>query len=234
MTGCLVLHGFTSSLDTVRPLLAKLDEVGIPYEVPILRGHGGRPEDLEGVRWEHWVEDAAIGLQHLTQGRKPAVVIGHSMGGLLALDLAATCSQQVQAVVSVSTCLRFRHPGVYVLPIIEQFYPYWNTRPHYVDQKQAATHTNYRRFPTRAFGELYRYSHLVRERLPMVTCPLLVLQSSIDRTVRPRSATKIYREVSSTDKEVAWFNHTGHEMLRDAQRDAVAYRIIEFIQRQGP
>ena len=50
--GCLILHGFTSSLDTVRALVPMAERLGLPYRMPILRGHGTRPEDLRGVGWQ--------------------------------------------------------------------------------------------------------------------------------------------------------------------------------------
>jgi carboxylesterase len=230
--GCVVLHGFTSSLDTVNPLVPHFKAAGIPYDMPLLRGHGTRPEDLEGVKWSDWLEDATEALRRLTDENRPAVLIGLSMGGLLALHLATLFPRRVAGIVSVSTCLRFRDPLVYLSPVIGQVCPYWDVPSRrYKDRAAAATDTNYTRFPMSSFLQLYRYAHVVRAELPRVECPLLILQSAIDETAQPQSATRIYREVGSTDKEVVWYHKTYHELFRDAERDAVMERTMAFVQR---
>ena len=45
----LLLHGFTSDLATVDGLVPHIEKAGLPYEMPILRGHGTRYQDLTGV-----------------------------------------------------------------------------------------------------------------------------------------------------------------------------------------
>ena len=39
-TGVLVLHGFTSDIHTVDPLLPYIERRDVPYRFPYLRGHG--------------------------------------------------------------------------------------------------------------------------------------------------------------------------------------------------
>ncbi|GAA1237817.1 alpha/beta hydrolase [Prauserella halophila] len=60
------------------------------------RGHGRSPRPLPAAT-EDFAADAAEFVEHLDAG--PAVVIGHSMGGLHALALAATRPELVRAVV---------------------------------------------------------------------------------------------------------------------------------------
>ena len=52
--GVLNLHGFTSSLDCVNGLNPYIEALGLPYRMPVLRGHNQTPEALIGVRWEDW------------------------------------------------------------------------------------------------------------------------------------------------------------------------------------
>ncbi len=48
--GVLLLHGFTSSVRTVEGLVPRLEAAGLPYRMPVLRGHGTRYQDLAGVK----------------------------------------------------------------------------------------------------------------------------------------------------------------------------------------
>jgi len=88
--GVLIIHGFTSSLDCVCEIEPPLKALGLPTRMPVLRGHNaGSPEALRGVTWLDWVADAKSALQDLLTEVERAIIIGHSMGGLVALNLAA-------------------------------------------------------------------------------------------------------------------------------------------------
>src|SRR4051812_27268772 len=79
--GVLLLHGLTSSLATVSGLVPHLEAAGLPYAMPTLRGHGTKPEDLRGVTWHGWYEDAERALDELLTRCDRVVVMGLSMGG---------------------------------------------------------------------------------------------------------------------------------------------------------
>ena len=111
--GCLVLHGLTSSLATVSNLLPYLEARGIPHAMPTLRGHGTRPEDLRGVTWHHWYEDAERALDELLDRCERAVVMGLSMGGVVALHLAAQRPERLAGVVTVAAALRQAQEGLH-------------------------------------------------------------------------------------------------------------------------
>jgi alpha-beta hydrolase superfamily lysophospholipase len=82
--GVLILHGFTSSLDTVKPVASAVRELGLPTRMPILEGHGAQsPEALRGVTWHDWLADAEAALQELLTEAEQAIVFGHSEGDRL-------------------------------------------------------------------------------------------------------------------------------------------------------
>src|SRR6266542_6911051 len=100
--GALILHGLTSSLDCVNALVPRMQRLGVPHRMPILRGHCTRPEDLVGVTWRDWVVDAEAALKDLLGEVDQAVVIGLSMGGLVALLLAIEHPHGLAGVVAIA------------------------------------------------------------------------------------------------------------------------------------
>ena len=65
--GVLLLHGFTGNPDTMRPLQAPLEALGLEVSLPLPRGHGApSPQALQGASpeltawrmapqpWRHW------------------------------------------------------------------------------------------------------------------------------------------------------------------------------------
>lgn len=86
--GALVLHGFTGSPQSVRPLGELFAAAGFAVELPRLPGHGTSLEDLISTRWPDW-SGAAEDAYALVAGRSRRVVaVGLSVGGALAAWLA--------------------------------------------------------------------------------------------------------------------------------------------------
>lgn len=217
----LILHGFTGTLATVRILSHVCDSRDLPWTMPILRGHGTRPEDLEGVTWRDWAQDAEEALLGATAHGERALVMGLSMGGLVALDIAGRHPDRVCGVVSIAACLELAPRLLALLPLIARIMPYWEgeKRPG-----RDESHS-YPRFPTRTLQSLVDFTRVMPKRLARVQAPILVVQSWADQAVKPRSARAIYDGVSSTDRELARFEGVQHDMLLDPRADEVADRI---------
>jgi carboxylesterase len=232
--GCLVLHGFTSCADSVNRLPVRLIQHGIPYRMPILRGHHTRPEDLQGVTWHDWYADAATAFDDLRREVDRVIVVGLSMGGLIALHLAAARSRDVAAVVSIAAAMQFHYKHAHRARYITPFSTMWGDENRdmgagWHDPELGRKHGNYRRFPPSAFVSLWRYASVVERQLPRIQAPILIIHSEADRTIPATASQRIYEQVSSPEKELVWFERSGHEMLRDSEAAQVLDRIEAFI-----
>jgi len=88
--GVLCLHGFTGSPAELRPLGEYLADRGLAVEGPLLPKHGGMPHELKGATWRSWVGAAHDALNELAGRCQRVFIAGLSMGGLIALHLAAS------------------------------------------------------------------------------------------------------------------------------------------------
>lgn len=224
----LLLHGFTSSVDVINGLVPGCVERGWEYRLPVLRGHGTRPEDLVGVTWQDWLDDARAALLEL---KEDVLIVGLSMGGLLALNLAAEHPGRVRGVVSAATCLRFRSPLIHALPLIARRYEYWQGSPDYADPELVKLDTNYPRFPVKTFVGLFSYCQVVDELLLRVEAPLCVLAGKNDPVSHPEAARRIHARCRSRHKELHWFGRTRHELFRDVEREAAIATVFAFAER---
>ncbi len=230
--GVLALHGFTSDVHCVDTLVPSLDELGVPYRLPILRGHGTRYQDMEGVTNRDWYEDAENALLDLYRDCEKVIVVGLSMGGLVALELAARHRDKVAGVVTVAAALRFADPLSVMTPALMQVVKFFPSPNSYNDKElKKKENRNYPKFSTRAFQSLRDYSDDVMNILSFVKAPILILQSRKDTIVAPRAAKLIYDKVSSKDKSIRWFEKTNHEMLLDLERDAAIEAVVGFIKK---
>jgi carboxylesterase len=233
--GVLVLHGLTSSLASVTPVAERFEARGLPCAVPWLRGHGTRPEDLRGVTWRDWYADAAAALDGLLARCAQAAVVGLSMGGLVALHLALARPARLRAVVAVAPALRQAHPLAPLVPFVAPFRRWLSVPPRgYSDATRARLAQGYPRLPTSAFLALLAYARWLEPRLGHVQTPTLIIHSRLDRVITPDSATRIHARLGCAEKELCWFERSGHEMLVDCEADAVLDAIEEFVLARRP
>jgi len=240
--GVLVLHGFTSSLDCVSSVERAVRELGFPTRMPVLRGHGAAsPEALRPVTWPDWVADGQAALDDLLTEVDHAVLFGHSMGGLVALTLAAENGDRIDSVVAAAAAVQLANPMApgrplsFLIPAVRRLLKSWPMPPKYVDRAGAAADTNYRYAPIPAVLSFLEFSGATRRRLPEVRAPMLILQSHKDTTVAPESAEILYRESSTPagQKRIVWFEVTEHEMFRDCEREATARTVAEYVRERA-
>eukprot|EP00965_Chrysotila_dentata_P118009 3900911-Pleurochrysis_carterae.AAC.4 len=90
------IHGLDSSKETWKGILAEMAKQGLPALAFDLRGHGesplGAPEDFSTDA----LASDVIAAAEAHGVRAPYVVVGHSMGGVVAMQLAAIDAQRVQ------------------------------------------------------------------------------------------------------------------------------------------
>ena len=111
------LHGLTSFWREYGPLLHNLTQFGRVY-APDLRGHGqsGRGDSYQPKDYERDI--ATFLQQHI---RKPAVLVGHSLGALVAMRLAARHPKYVQSLVLLDPPLCIREVGPEAMPEINMW-----------------------------------------------------------------------------------------------------------------
>ena len=85
-TGCLLLHGFTSSPHDMHLLGEILHKKGYTVHIPLLPGHGTSEKNLKNIKWYQWFEAAKNELFQLRKTCKKVFVIGFSMGGSLGVQ----------------------------------------------------------------------------------------------------------------------------------------------------
>jgi carboxylesterase len=212
------------------------ERLGLPYRMPVLRGHGTRPEDLRGITWQNWYDDAVAALHDLRTDAEQIVICGHSMGGLVALHIAAEHSSLIAGVATTGAALRIRDPLIRLSPFMPRFIKMWKAKPGraFSDPSFAIHNTNYPAFPLDALVSLYRYGAIVTKMLPRVQAPLLIIHSRADQVIKPISAEIIYQRAGSCNKHIRWFERSGHEMMQDCEAAEVVTAIEEFINTLQP
>lgn len=218
--GVLLLHGFAGTPPELRRLGEWLASRGLVAHAPLLAGHGTSPEALAETGWRDWARSADQALDRLLERCAIVGVAGQSMGGTLALHLAAT-RPEVQAVVTQAGMLRLSDWRVRLLPALHRLVR-WEVPSGEVDlylpERVHELHS-YRRRPTRAILELVRLGRRVEGELGAVFQPLLVIHGGRDAVVDPENADRILARVGSPVRELRRLERSGHGVSVDVDRD---------------
>ena len=227
--GVLLLHGFTSSVKTIDGLVPYLKDRGIEWSLPVLRGHGTDYRDMVGTTAADWYADAEKALLELSEKVDKVVVVGLSMGGLVALDLGMRHPKLIAGVVTLAAALRFKDPLSALTKPLSKVVKFWPSPDAFVDPECAKANENYPKFATDAFASLYDYAREIERRLPTFEVPILVLQSKKDQVVAPVAANVIYERVCSAHRDIRWFHRSGHELGQDLEAEAAFDAVDEYI-----
>lgn len=226
-TAIMLIHGFTGSPSEFRRIGYFLNDFGYTVNGLCLPGHGTTPEDMLGTRWQHWYEHVIEIYEELK--RKPyrkVIVLGHSMGGLLALKLAA--ERPVDGVVSLAApfYLWSKKP-LFAYPL--QYVKKYVSKKPTLSSNRFEEVIAYGKTPIACVASLHKLTHKVKRLLPCVEVPLLIGQGEKDRVVAPRSAIFAYEKAGSRLKELVSYPQSSHSLLQDVDRDAVYEDVLRFV-----
>ena len=226
--GALLLHGFTSSPQNMRPLGEYLAERGITVVCPRFPGHGTSWEDLSTRRSEEWVETAETAFHHLASQRDEVFLVGLSFGGAVALDLAARYPDRVDGVVGLAPFLFSKDPRRFLSPVIRRVVRAIPGVGNDIADPEMREIV-YDKVPTGAAHHMLEYVKRAKLGLPAVRCPVLVIHSPHDHTAHPSNAQVIYDTVGSEDKNLIWLERSYHVITLDVEREQVFENTFSFI-----
>lgn len=229
MSNVLVLHGFTSHpILTMGPLPKTLRAAGFNVAQPALPGHGTRPEDLRGVRWQDWLQTAREAYLALPE---PRAVVGLSMGGLLAGWLAA--EHKTAALVALAPALGLKNRMAFLAPLLHYFKPWAFSTDPVEEARRRERSPNYPNFPTKALAELIALQQRVPELLPRVWAPALVLEATQDDTVPEAAVRRYFALIGGPHKEYRTYP-SQHDMLLDPLAQQISDDIVAWLREKLP
>ncbi|MEP9380969.1 alpha/beta hydrolase [Nocardioides cheoyonin] len=231
--GILLSHGFTGSPASVRPWGESLGDQGYGVAVPRLPGHGTSWRDLNATTWEDWYGEVGRVFDQLCLDHDAVVVGGLSMGGALALRLAADHPDLVSGVVVVNPALATRRRDVRLLPLLKHLVPSFPGIGNDI-KKPGVDERSYPRTPLKATHSMMRaWPPLVAD-LPNMTAPLLYFRSTEDHVVDDLSEALITTRIGSKDVTVRRLEESYHVATIDHDAPRIYAETAEFVRRVVP
>jgi carboxylesterase len=226
--GVLVLHGFTGSPRSMRPLAESLADRGYSVELPRLPGHGTMLDDLVPLRWSDWSEAAATSFDALAARCHGVAVVGLSMGGGLACWLAATHPETV-ALVAINPLVKpmadeLREGAKGLLDAgVETIDGVANDIA-----LEGADEYGYAGVPIAAALSLFDALEDVAASLPAITCPTLVFTSRQDHVVPTDNSELVAASVAGPVEQL-WLEKSYHVATLDLDAGLIEAETGRFL-----
>lgn len=234
----LALHGFGATPQEVELVVGIARELGLAALAPLLPGHGTSVLDLARTRYRHWLGAAERALLALAGEHSRVIVVGSSMGSLLALDLAVDHPEQVLGVGVLGSPIRLPWPyPSLALALIERLkipdFTLPKAGPDILDEEGRRTQITYSEQPAYAGNEVRRAGRRVEGRLGLVTCPAFVAHGRHDLVCPAKNARVVHARLGTParDKELLLLERSHHIITRDVERELLRARLRAFVER---
>jgi carboxylesterase len=236
-TGCLLIHGFTGTTSSMRPMGEFLAAKGVTVLGPRLPGHGTDVNDMGKWAYTDWTAMVETALAELRDLCDTIFVSGLSMGGLLTLYLAEKHSDSLAGIMPISSPVRWLAPGangvalkfVGVLKHVLKTFP----GPGHDLKDPDVVEVAYEKLSTNAAHELVKLAGVVDADLARITCPVRLFAAREDHVVPPRNSQYIYDNVSSSDKEIIWLDNCYHVATLDYDKEKIFESSYNFMTQVG-
>ena len=226
-TGVLVLHGFTGSPQSLRPLALRFAEAGHSVELPVLPGHGTKIEDMVPTRFDDWYRAASAAYTELAGRCDRVVVAGLSMGGTLATILAI--EHEPAGLIAINP--QITPPPDSVIEVIQGLVEEGVATIPAIGGDIAKENTEelaYAATPVAALMSFIERCQTLGDELSRVTCPVLLFTSPQDHVVDPVSSDELAAKVSGPVERVT-LDRSYHVATLDYDAKLIEHRSSLFI-----
>ena len=212
----------------LRPLGAELQVNGITASAPLLAGHGTVEADMLATGWRDGCGARARRWGSRRRSQPTSILVGLSMGGLLALLIAPTFG--AASVTTINAPIKVWDRTARFSWLVRGSNRMRDHGPELPpDGDVAEYYQQYERSPLGTAADLFDLVRASRANLDRVTCPTLIIQSRADETVRPESATIIHDRVSAVRKRIVWLESARHMSLLDPERAVIHREVLSHI-----
>jgi carboxylesterase len=218
--GCLIIHGFAGNPDEVSSMSDYFERKGYYVSCPVLKGHCGKRRDLAWTHYNEWIKSAEDELVVMLQKFDSVIIIGFSMGGLIAANLAI--KYKIKAMITLNTPIYYWEKRKIFKNIL------YDIRTRKFEKTRGYINSSF----SIPFTALYNFTALLKSTkliFNKIKCPIFIGQGLLDETVQHRSADFIYENAGSVIKVIKRYENASHLICHSPNKDELFEDIYGFV-----
>jgi carboxylesterase len=227
--GVLVLHGFTGSPASMRPLAEAAAAAGFSVELPRLPGHGTSLEDMKATDWADWSGAALAAYDELAARCEAVAVVGLSMGGALTAHVAQ--QRDVAGCVFINPLVKPVPEELYagLLELLEAGVEEFESVGEDI-KREGVSEGSYPATPLVCAKSLFDGVAVLNAGLESISAPGLLLQSREDHVVTADNGDELVARISGPLERI-WLENSYHVATLDHDQALVESATVAFLER---
>lgn len=246
-----IVHGYAEHKGRYRQLVQALTEAGYACHLLDLRGHGdsgGRRGHIS--RFEDYRTDLDRFVEEVravpAAAQSPLLLLGHSLGGLIALDFVlhrpdvfdalAVSSPYLAPAFAIPFLKRTLLPPIAsLLPTLSVptgLDPGWLSHDPQVVEAYATDPKVFSTVTLRWFTEVRKAQAEVFERAPEIVSPLLLQIGDADPIANPNRTRALFERLGSASKRLVVYPGFLHEVFNELERARVVSDLLAWLGEQ--
>ena len=219
----LFIHGFSAKQEDNQIFVDFMNkQKRIDFHTFILPGHDKKR--MGKATYQDWINASTKELEQLLKKYQSITIVGHSMGTILAIYLAA------------------HYKEVEKLVLVSPAYDYGNPEQNAKDFKKLLHHEINTELGTGFEGILYKIFHVpfprfleyrklakrTKENIKNVKCPTLILHGTMDNLIPIHSSLYLYNTLPC-EKHLTFIEEVRHQVFKSKKAIEVSEYIYDYI-----
>ncbi len=246
--GVFLIHGLGGTQYDLGSMHKRLKNAGFVTHSLTLPGHGTKPEDLDGITAEDWV-DAVVAKYREVKDQHPRLhLMGMCMGSLLAAVLAEREKHAKGNLVILAPPVyidgwatpwyRGLRPLLYMVPGVGRTMKIEEEDPFGIKNEQLRAivkakfergeNFHYKWVPLECVRQVDRLRALLMKSAKNIRCPTLVVHAREDELTSLRSANFLVEQIGGGRARMVVLEDSYHMVCVDNDREIVAKNVLEF------
>lgn len=239
-----IAHGLGEHGRRYRHVVDRLVGAGYTVAVPDHLGHGrSGGKRLRVQDFSDFTTDLDRVLDEVTSDNLQTFLIGHSMGGCIALDYALDHQDKLDGLIISGAAVV---PGadlspiaIRLAPLLGRVAPWLPTTALDTDNlsRDPQVIADYHDDPLVTTGKIpaglgaamLQTMKSFPDRLPSLHLPLLVLHGGNDALTDPAGSTMVDQRAGSTDKTLTIYDGLYHEIFNEPEQDQVIGDVVDWL-----
>jgi esterase/lipase len=234
--GILLVHGYLSAPREMEETAKYFNRLGFKIYNVRLKGHGTVSINIEDVTWQDWYNSVNRGYSALRMICSKVFIIGFSTGGLLALLAASRKDGKVSGIACINPALVLNDvrskivPGIVAWNHLLEKFKIEKGQLRYVENHSENPDINYSRNYVCGVEQLEKLMDVCEDGLEKIECPTLIIQSTGDPVVNPKSSEIVFEKIKSVNKKLLEINSDKHIIVKGQGSKDVFVKIKEFFE----